>query len=309
VRLRNLDLNLLVALDALLAERSVTEAARRVGGSQPAMSTALARLRRHFADDLLVRVGNHYELSPLAQQLRGPLSQVINGAERVFASLSDFDPTTSDRQFTVMSSDYGMTLVGPALHQAMRTRGAGLRLRLLPLTREALETFPDVLRHVDVLLLPHGIVRGAPHLDLMEDEWVAVLDPQNKLVNDALTLRDLGELPWIVTAAAPPGATTALESTPAVRQLELLGVRPRISVSTESFVTAIALTERTDCIAVAQRKLVERVVPDRTRLRIMELPFLAVPLVQAAWWHPIHERDGGHRWLRHRLGQAAAALA
>ena len=92
MNLGSLDLNLLVSLDALLQQRSVTRAAEQLGLSQPALSASLARLRRHFDDPLLARVGNDYRLTPLAVQLKERTRVALNSAERVFAAQAEFDP-------------------------------------------------------------------------------------------------------------------------------------------------------------------------------------------------------------------------
>src|ERR1051326_7662721 len=99
-KLANLDLNLLVSLDALLQERSVSRAAIRLGLSQPALSASLARLRRHFGDDLLARVGNRYELTPLAAQLIDVTSGAMASVLRVFTSAEHFHARTAKREFT-----------------------------------------------------------------------------------------------------------------------------------------------------------------------------------------------------------------
>jgi DNA-binding transcriptional LysR family regulator len=104
VNLGNLDLNLLVSLDALLEQRSVTRAAEQMGLSQPALSASLARLRRHFGDELLSRVGNTYRLTPLAVQLRPRVRLALDGVERVFSAQPDFDPAESTREFSVLVS-------------------------------------------------------------------------------------------------------------------------------------------------------------------------------------------------------------
>src|SRR5437763_10872301 len=106
VNLASLDLNLLVSLDALLQERSVTKAAARMGLSQPALSASLARLRRHFGDELLTRVGNEYRLTPLAVQLRELSRLALTGIERVFDAQPAFDPASSTREFHLLVSDY-----------------------------------------------------------------------------------------------------------------------------------------------------------------------------------------------------------
>lgn len=308
VRLRSLDLNLLVTLDALLEERSVTVAAQRLDVSQPTMSTALARLRRHFGDELLSRSGNRYDLTPFAARLRPQAAELVAGAERLFAVESAFDPVTAQREFSVVSSDYGLSLVAPALARLVVAGAPRCRLRLLPLTMAALEDVDEALAAVDLLLLPKGVIDGHRHQELLTDEWVGVVATDNTEVAESLTLADLAELPWVVIAGGTSGPAGGLEATPALRQLALLGINPRIAVVTESFQAAPLLVEGTDRVTIVQRRLAERVVSGHG-LRIVNLPFPAVPLVEAAWWHSSQMRDGGHRWLRAQLGRLAADFA
>src|SRR6185295_16535070 len=105
MNLRSVDLNLLVALDALLTEQHVTRAADRVGLSQPAMSNALGRLRGVFGDELLVRTATGMQPTPRALELVDPLRQLLRQVERVLESYAGFDPATSDRTFTIRMSD------------------------------------------------------------------------------------------------------------------------------------------------------------------------------------------------------------
>src|SRR5919199_5248961 len=115
VNLANLDLNLLLSLDALLEQRSVTRAAQQLGLSQPALSASLARLRRHFGDELLARVGNEYRLTPLAAQLKPRVRLALEGVERAFTAQPEFDPAESTREFAVVMSDYACAVIGNAL--------------------------------------------------------------------------------------------------------------------------------------------------------------------------------------------------
>lgn len=101
----SLDLNLLLSLNALLQERSVTRAALRLGLSQPTLSGNLARLRRHYGDDLLTRVGNSYELTPLAERLTEHTAQALALADRIFQTGPDFDPARAEHQFTLVGTD------------------------------------------------------------------------------------------------------------------------------------------------------------------------------------------------------------
>ncbi|GHE73358.1 LysR family transcriptional regulator [Streptomyces capitiformicae] len=120
------DLNLLVPLDALLQERSVTRAAQRLGLSQPTVSAALARLRRHFGDELLTRVGNQYELTPLAEHLASHAKRTLDSANRVFDTRPDFDPAIAEREFNLIVTDvqlatFGRVLTGQVANRRPRT--------------------------------------------------------------------------------------------------------------------------------------------------------------------------------------------
>src|SRR6188472_1920678 len=110
--LSRLDLNLLVSLDALLTERSVTRAAERLHLSQPALSASLARLRTHFNDPILARRGNNYELTPLALRLTEHTTTALEAARRVFESQATWSPRDSTREFSIYGSDYGFATIG-----------------------------------------------------------------------------------------------------------------------------------------------------------------------------------------------------
>ncbi|WP_275559359.1 LysR family transcriptional regulator [Streptomyces sp. 5-6(2022)] len=195
---RLMDLNLLVQLDALLAERSVTGAARRLGQSQPTLSGALAKLRRHFDDQLLVRSGGERQLTPLGAQLRPLTEAALESAERVLTSTARFDPAVSTREFTVVTSDYGGAAVLPSLLRVVGERSGGVRVRQIPIGGSGLEEGLHVLRSVDVLLLPRGMVRGLPHLDLFHDEWVCVVSAGNRHVGEEFTLQHAQRLPCVL---------------------------------------------------------------------------------------------------------------
>ena len=169
VQLANLDLNLLVSLDVLLQERSVTRAAARLGLSQPTLSTTLARLRRHFGDELLTRVGNRYELTPLAADLLPRTADAVSVVQKIFARQPEFEPAESDREFAVLASDYVITVFGQALAVALRERAPGIGLRLELIKGGFLGTAAETLRAVDGVVLPHGYLSCLPHVDLFTD--------------------------------------------------------------------------------------------------------------------------------------------
>src|SRR4051812_42482146 len=179
MNLARLDLNLLVSLDALLQQRSVTRAAAQMGLSQPALSASLARLRRHFDDELLTRVGNDYRLTPLAVQLRELVRVALSGVERVFTAQPGFDPASSTREFSVLVSDYVVVVLGHAVARLLAEEAPHTRLRLTPHSPAMVDTAHQVLLSADLLLLPHGFVSDLSHRDLYRDEWVCVVAADN----------------------------------------------------------------------------------------------------------------------------------
>src|SRR4051812_21333840 len=175
VNLASLDLNLLVSLDALLQERSVTRAAARMGLSQPALSASLARLRRHFGDELLSRVGNEYRLTPMAVQLRDLARLALSGVERVFDAQTEFDPAKSNREFHLLVSDYVVAILGDTIAQLLAEEAPYTRLRLSANSPSAVDRAEQVLLSTDLLVLPHGFVTDLSHQDLYRDEWVCIV--------------------------------------------------------------------------------------------------------------------------------------
>jgi DNA-binding transcriptional LysR family regulator len=291
VNLASLDLNLLVSLDALLQERSVTRAAARMGLSQPALSASLARLRRHFGDELLTRVGNEYRLTPLAVQLRELARLALSGVERVFAAQTEFDPAKSTREFTLLVSDYVVAVLGDTVAALLAEEAPNARLRLTANTPSAVDRAEQVLLSTDLLVLPHGFVSDLSHRDLYRDEWVCVVAADNEMVGEELTVENLETLPWVVTFHGPTAAT------PASRQMRMRGIEPNVQVVTENFLTVPGLVAGSNRIALLQRRLVD-LLPVNLGIRALPPPVEVGQLVEAMWWHPAFDDDPEHAYLR-----------
>lgn len=299
MNLASLDLNLLVALHALLEERNVTKAGLRVGLSQPAMSAALARLRHHFADELLVRQGNRYELTPLGNALRAPAANAYAMLDRLFTSRADFRPGDEERDFTLLSSDYAIAVFGAALARTLHAEAPGLRLHFRHVPPGFVEAPEAVLGAVDGAMMPHGVISGLPAVELYEDAWVCLVADDHPEIGDHITLDDLARLPWVVYQR-PFDA-------PVTRQLSMLGLEPRVEVSVQHFQLLPSLVAGTRRVALVQRRLAE-LLRDVAPVRMPALPFEAVPLREALWWHPVHTHDAAHTWLRTTATRVAASL-
>ena len=301
VSLATVDLNLLRSLGALLEQRSVTLAAQRMGMSQPSMSAALGRLRRHFGDELLIRAGRQYRLTPLAVQLRERARVAVAAADRVFDSQPGFDPTGSKREFRMMTSDYSTSLFGRPLAAVLAEEAPRARLRIAMTTGRSAEGTDELLLDYDLLVMPHGFITDVSHQDLFRDEWMCVVSADNSEVGGDLTVEQLESMPWVASYHGPTA------STPAARFMRMLGIEPHVQVVAESFLTVPDLVAGSGCVAFLQRRLVDR-IPVDAGVRALPCPFDAGQLVQAMWWHPVHDNDPEHVYLRDAVMRATAAL-
>ena len=299
MNLSRLDLNLVVALRALLEERNVTRAGERIGLSQPAMSAALARLRRHFDDELLARTGNAYELTPLGVALRDRSATACDLLERVFSSQADFEPAAETREFTLLASDYGAAVFGAALARVVHQEAPGIRLEFQHPAPSVVENTATTLSTVDGLLMPHGVIDGFPAVDLYQDRWLCLVADDHPDIGHELTLDQLATLPWAVYQR-PYDA-------PVARQLSMLGISPRVEVSVQTFQLLPHMVEGTRRIGLIQERLARRAV-SAASVRVLPCPFEAVPVRQAMWWHPVHAQDAAHIWLRQKAEEVGASL-
>jgi DNA-binding transcriptional LysR family regulator len=306
--LANLDLNLLVALRELLRERNVTRAAERLGVTQPAASAALARLRRHFGDELLVRDKGCYELTALAEQLTEQAEAVCAASERLFAASTHFDPVTSEREFTLVMADYTIGVLGEVLSQLVHDAAPEVRLHIR-LVRESLAAeYSDAIRFVDGMVAPptHGFaLPNTRSAELFRDRWVCLVATGNPLLDlGGLELADLTRLPWVAPYYRDHPARS---SAPIMRQLTLLDIQPRVAVRVESYLAVPHFVAGTDRIALMQERLAVRLA-DRTDLRVIECPGQTEPIIEALWWHRQYEEDIAHAWLRRLIIEAARGL-
>jgi DNA-binding transcriptional LysR family regulator len=302
VKLSSLDFNLLRTLDAVLQESSVTRAAERLEVSQPAVSLALAKLRRHFNDELLRRAGNRYELTPMAVQLRERAAVAMLGVKRVFEAQPTFDPTVEEREFTLLVSDYAIAVLGSALRILTHERAPGIVLRMVQHKTADVDHAHETVRTVDGLVVPHGFVSGLPYTELFSDGWMGLVSTSNRHVVDELTMDHLAQLPWAFTYLAPTAFT------PAGRQLQTLGVEAHVEVVVESFLALPHVVAGTDRIALVQSRLADRMTRAGD-VRALPLPFDALPITEAMWWHPMYDRDPAHVWLRALLVEACQSTS
>jgi DNA-binding transcriptional LysR family regulator len=294
LQLSTVDLNLLLPLQALLELRSVSRAAERMYMSQPALSSALARLRKHFGDELLRRSGNHLVLSPLGARLLEEVGGVSSALLGLFGTRGDFVPATSQREFRIVCSDYVSAGFGARLSRLVSRVAPSVSLHFEQMQDDLVDGAPDSLRDVDGLIVPHGYLQHPRFIDLFEDQWWCLVARE---ANGAeLTVEDLGTRPWATTFS---GRTAILAAT---RQLREQGIYPRTQVTTRSFLALPHMIEGTDRVAFLPSQLVPT---DSSTVRGVPCPLVLPALREAFWWSDAHEEDPSHQWLRGMLVEAA----
>jgi DNA-binding transcriptional LysR family regulator len=300
MNLGRLDLNLLVALEALIDEAHVTRAAQRVSISQPAMSDALHRLRQLFGDELLVRVGRQYQLTALAMELREPLHELIQIAGEIVQRREVFDPTTDSRVFNVVASEYSAYMLVQPLLKRIATEAPGVSVRLQRASRGEPE---KITSDINLGLWPSHTAAdlGLPSEILFHDRWVCAVWAGNTDVGQHISLEDYLRLPHAVYQTG----TSALGLADQVIQDMH---RPRkVQVSADSFVLLPLLLPGTPQVLLIQERLGRKLAP-LADLRLVEPLFETPPLAEAMYWHSRNTSDPAHRWLRSMLREIAADL-
>ncbi|MFL6120478.1 LysR family transcriptional regulator [Actinophytocola sp.] len=287
-QLRRVDLNLLVALAALLEERHVSRAADRIGLSQPATSRALQRLRRTLDDELLVRTRNGYELTPRAERIQRELAGILPRLEFVFGT-EGFDPRAATDSFRLMGTDFTTSVLGP-----------GLSRRLFHAAPKASMTFKQWHNGVfeDV---SHGLVDLAfvavsadPELHselLFEERFVCLMSAKNPLADrETLTLDEfLGAAHVMVDVLQ--GEQSAVD-----RRLTELGEHRTAALSVPYHTAAVLAVPGTQLVATLPARLVSTL--DREELRVVKAPPEVEPMPYLMMWHPRLDDDPAQRWLR-----------
>ncbi|MEY4434279.1 MAG: hypothetical protein RIR16_319 [Actinomycetota bacterium] len=287
------DLNLLIALRALLEEANVTRAGERVNMSQSSMSSALARLRTQFGDELLVRVGRDYELTPLGHLLLPQLQRTLPLIQKALLSESDFDPTKSQRVYRLMMSDYAATELAPVFAKALEV-GPNMKLELLPLPSNPTESDRDLWTNDFVLGVP-GVGISGENKELFADYYVCVIDRDNPaLVDGNLSWEAFIELPQVVCDFGRSHLT------PAARRLSELGFQRKPHVKTHSFLPIPKIVSGTNQVGVIPKRLTKRMPADINSIAV-DAPFGYVEIHQTLWWHESHDSDPSHVWLRNFL--------
>jgi DNA-binding transcriptional LysR family regulator len=288
--LAGVDLNLLVALDALLTEAHVTRAARRVGLTQSAMSRALARLRDLLDDPLLVRTPQGMQPTPRAQALAAPLRRTLEDVEALVAGRPVFEPAHARRAFTVAAPDYAQAVLMPPVLQHLAREAPGVDLLLVAPPRDVDAAL--VGGEVDLVLGPQQpSTAGLVWTPLLSDTFACLLRKGHPALRRPLTPQRFAALSHLqVAPGGRPGG--ALDDALAAR-----GLSRRVALRVTGFLGAAQLVAASDLVTTLPSRLAQ--LSAASGALVMMRPPVPVPgftLAQA--WHERLRQDPGHAWLR-----------
>ena len=287
------DLNLLVALDALLAERNVTRAARRLGLSQPALSAQLARLRDLFGDPLFLPAQRGVTPTARALELEGPVRRALDQVHDVLARGRGFDPATADLTVAIACSDYVQVAAITALVLDLRVRAPKLRLAIRQLDGSLLDRQMEAGVIDLAVMTPSTAAPALRTRRLFHERYVTIARRQHPDVKGKLTLDDFVALEHVVVSPRGGGFGGPVDTA-----LGKLGRTRRIAVSAASFLFVPELVARSDLIATVP----ERLVRERAeRLQVLKPPLPIEGFAIGLVWHERTHRHPAHRWVRERV--------
>lgn len=298
MRFKGLDLNLLVTLDILIEERSVSRAAERLHLSQPSVSAALARLREYFNDPLLASQGKRMVLTPQAQQLRPVLTQLLANVDTMIIQSRPFDPATTDRWFRLCLSDYLSTVLFPRLMPILQERAPRVRLDLQPPSQQAIDLFDQ--GEIDVLLIPHAhCLLGHPTELLFEEHHVVAAWSENPLIQQPLTVEQFCAAGHIAV-----GIGTGARQSFAESNLNALRLERRVETVASSFLQVPELLIGTQRVTVMHARLA-RTLSQRVPLAWQPLPFEFPAMREMIQYHRGRAADPSLAWLISCLRESA----
>ena len=290
-----LDLNLLIALDTLLSEGSVTAAAERMNLSVPTMSRTLSRIREVVGDPIFVRAGRVLVPTPRAEAMRESAREVVQQARALLQPVEDFDFSTLERTFTIRADDGFVSTFGPVLLRLLNDVAPGVRVTFRAQGQQDVESLREGLIDLDIGVINDigpEIVRQA----LFRDRFVAAFRVGHPLERAAVLTPEMFAKYRHITVSR-----RGRSSGPVDDALAEMGLSRKVVTVAPTFAEALSIARETDLLATVAERLTQTA---RQGMRTRELPLVTpfVPISQA--WHPRLGVDPGHRALRALLKQA-----
>jgi DNA-binding transcriptional LysR family regulator len=303
VNLSRVDLNLLVHLDALLTERSVTRAAARVGLGQSAMSHNLARLRELLSDELLTRGPDGLRLTPRALALVEPVRTALAQIQALVSRDEVFDPHTAERTFRVGLPDSMETLIVPSLLAYLCEVAPGIRLRLYNIDSSKLLDDLDIDR-LDIAFGYGDFAEGQAHHKrrlLFNETYLCMFNAERTGITAPISLDDYVRLPHVLTSLRQ-GERGVVDDA-----LAKLGLRRTVVLTTPRFLAVPPLVARVPVVVTMHARLA-RLFAVELGLSVSVPPVELQDIAVSLLWHASYDHDPAHAWLRETVVRLVSEL-
>ncbi|HEY0275947.1 MAG TPA: LysR family transcriptional regulator [Paenirhodobacter sp.] len=296
--IRNLDLNLLKALDALLDERNVTRAAERLGFTQPAVSGMLTRLRESLDDPLFVRTQRGIVPTLRALELAGPVKQVLGDIETLLQP-AVFTPATAEFTVTLAATDYALQAVVVPFIATLRSRAPGIRVAIRSIEDDRVQMQFERGDLDLALMTPESVLPDLHARRLFNETYICAMRAGHPDANGPLTLDRFCALDHALVSYSGERFRGVTDDV-----LASLGRERRVMLTVTSFLVLADVLRSTDLIAVTPRRLVQ----GAKGLTILDPPVKVPGFTKIAVWHERSHRDPGHRWVRSLLFETSGCL-
>jgi DNA-binding transcriptional LysR family regulator len=297
----DVDLNLLFALDALLVERSVTRAARRVGVTQPSMSHSLARLRTLLDDPILVRTAKGLVASPRAEALEQPIRRALADIGDALRRGPEFDPATARRTFTIATGDYGELVILPPLLARLARDAPGIDLRVHAVPEDYSQQLEDLTFDLIVAPQANPLGAGLVRQKLFEERFVCVMRKGHPALRKELDLQTFVGLPHALVA--PRGRAGSFVDD----ALAAKGLSRRVALMIPHFLVAPLVIASSDLVITLAAR-VANTFAEMVPLVIRRPPLMLPGFTTYQVWHERRRNDPAHAWLRKTLAEVSIAL-
>jgi DNA-binding transcriptional LysR family regulator len=309
MHLQGLDLNLLIALDALLMESSVTAAADRIHISQPGMSVALQKLRYHFGDPLLQRVGRNLELTARARTLIEPVKDILARVRLLNDYSNTFDPAQASRIFRISATTYCCELLAGPLILHLKDIDSKINVHFEEMLTDSIDRVLDGRLDFAIMISAGLLDQRKNHhliesLKLFTDHFVVAISTDHPHVGDTISFDELCDLEYIETtfggAKSGMGISEQLWSQQP-RQPRIWGWLPNFHLT----LNAVSHTR----MATILPSFLSDLNSNRYNVRSLPVPFEMPILEERLYWHKRNTDDAGHRWMAQTLQRIMASLA
>ncbi len=294
--LRQLDLNLLITLDVLIAEASVTRAAERLNMSQSAMSYSLKRLRTILQDDILIRTSREMEVTPYAHGISDRIREILLEIQSTLLVKETFNPATAQDTFNIAASDYVEATIGPKLLQQLSNQAPGIRIRISNLDKETVMAALDDNR-ID-LVINAKLPLKSWHVEenLYQEEFVCVCRGDESLTE--LSMVDYLRRSHILVSMRDDFQGAADEILKQQQQSR------QVIWSTSHFITVPFLLANSDCVALLPQRMAQQCAK-AMNLKLLPPPIAIEGFTISMVWHQRNTNYPPHQWLRQQVVDAA----